>query len=148
MNASRRRLLTALLVPMLAVRMLLPAGFMPVAGPHGLRIVPCPVGMPAPLHAGHGAHEAPHDHHDGHAGHHPAAGQAGDLDDPPDQASGHERATHCAFAPVAAAAPPVPFVVAMVDLPAAFIASPAAATRPPSTGPPRTDSARGPPALS
>ncbi len=143
-------MLIALLVPMLAVRMLLPAGFMPVAGPEGLRIVPCPVGMPAAAVPLHGAHDVHHGHgaHDSHGDHHRAAGHEGDIGDPGDAGNGHERATHCVFAPVAGAAPPLPFVVAMVDTPATFIASSAAVTRPPSTGPPRTDSARGPPALS
>jgi hypothetical protein len=58
-NASRRRLLIALLLPVLALRVLLPGGFMPVAEAGELRIVMCAEGLQVPT--GDGGHPATED---------------------------------------------------------------------------------------
>ncbi len=49
-NASRRRLALALLLPMLALRALLPGGFMPVVEAGELRIVMCADGLQLSTH--------------------------------------------------------------------------------------------------
>jgi len=43
---SAQRWLRSLL-PLLALRLLLPVGVMPMAGPHGIELVPCSMGSPA-----------------------------------------------------------------------------------------------------
>lgn len=48
MNASRRRLTIALLLPLLTLRALLPGGFMPVVDAGELRIVTCADGLQLP----------------------------------------------------------------------------------------------------
>lgn len=58
-NASRRRLLIALLLPVLALRVLLPAGFMPVVEAGELRIVMCAEGLQG--QPGDGGHPATED---------------------------------------------------------------------------------------
>jgi hypothetical protein len=58
-NATRRRLLIALLLPVLALRVLLPGGFMPVVEAGELRIVMCAEGLQLP--AGDGGHPATED---------------------------------------------------------------------------------------
>jgi hypothetical protein len=115
-NASRRRLLIALLLPVLALRVLLPAGFMPLAEGGELRIVMCSEGMQIP-----GT-----DSGDGHP-------QGDDMG-------------KCPFASAGSPAPPSYFVAGAIAAPLGtqFI-SLAAEDLPPSTGPPRAAAARAPP---
>jgi hypothetical protein len=115
-TASRRRLLIALLLPVLALRVLLPAGFMPVSDGGELRIVMCSEGM-----------------------HLPDAGTGGDRPDGDDMGN-------CPFASASFNAPLPQFVVvaATPTLSARFISF-AADDLPPSTGPPRAAAARAPP---
>ncbi len=106
---TKRRLL-ALVLPLLLLRLLVPAGFMPMAGAGGLEIVLCPAAAALPpglamAHAGH------HMHHAGHAG-----------DTAPPAIEHH---SPCLFA--AGAAPPVPPAVLLA---AASPAAPAAAPLP------------------
>lgn len=87
---TKRRLL-ALVLPLLLLRLLVPAGFMPMAGAGGLGIVLCPQEARLPpglamAHAGHAMH---------HAGHHGGGAPAS-----------AEHHAPCLFA--ASAAPPVP----------------------------------------
>jgi hypothetical protein len=119
-TASRRRLLIALLLPVLALRVLLPAGFMPVADAGELRIVMCSDGMQLP---GTGP---------GDSGGHPP----------------HEMGK-CPFASAGFHAPPTQFVATagMPVLSVQFHSFPAA-DLPPTTGPPRTSAARAPPHIS
>lgn len=115
-TASRRRLLIALLLPVLALRALLPAGFMPVTDGGELRVVMCSEGMQLSL-AGTG-------------GDHPAGEDSGT----------------CPFASASFIAPLPQFVVvAATPAPGAGFISFAADDLPPSTGPPRAAAARAPP---
>lgn len=120
-TSSRRRLLIALVLPVLALRVLLPAGFMPVAEGGELRIVMCSEGLQLPAGA------------DGDSGDHPAPADTGD----------------CPFAQASFNAPPVQFVAfaALPVLTRQFHSS-AAEVLPPATGPPRVGTARAPPTLS
>lgn len=125
-RAFRRRLLTLLLLPALALRVLVPAGFMPVVEGGELRMAVCPDAMhlPASSHGNHGL------------GHH-----GGDDDQPPARGMGK-----CPFANAASSAPPLQFA-ATLAMPApafAFLAPLAEGVRP-SAGPPRETAARAPP---
>lgn len=125
-RASRRRLLTLLLLPVLALRVLVPAGFMPVVEGGELRMVVCPDAMHLP--------EPGHGHH-GHENH------GGEDDQPPARGMGK-----CPFANTGSSAPPVQFA-ATLAMPApafAFLAPLAEGVRP-SAGPPRETTARAPP---
>jgi hypothetical protein len=142
MTRRRQHLVLALLLPLLALRALLPVGYMPVADAHGLRLILCDAGRvdritqhDDPVHHDPAHHAAHHDaaHHDA-APHDPAHhGQPGSPSD-------------CPFAHAAFNAPPP------------HLASGAIATAPelhfvvrsfqnlrPLTGPPRQASARAPP---
>jgi hypothetical protein len=115
-NASRRRLLIALLLPVLALRVLLPAGFMPVTDGGELRIVMCSEGMQMP-----GA---------GTGGDHPVGEDMG----------------KCPFASASFHAPLLPFVVlAATPTLSTRFNSFVAVELPPATGPPRAAAARAPP---
>ena len=103
---AKRRLL-ALVLPVLLLRLLVPAGFMPMAGAGGLEIALCPAAAALPpglamAHAGH------HMQHAGHAG-----GTA------PPAAEHH---APCLFA--AGAAPVAPPAVLLTAPPAAPLAAP------------------------
>jgi len=112
-------LLIALLLPLMVVRGLLPAGYMAVAEGGGLRIVMCSAGL-APA-----GDDAP----------------ASDSDDPRPADSGT-----CLFAHAATVAPPVLQQVA-ASAPPALLQLPRgeSAALPPATGPPRSAAARAPP---
>lgn len=117
MRRSRRHLLIALLLPLLALRALLPAGFMPTADADGLRLVMCSDGLVP----------ATNDHDEG------APGLAWDAGD-------------CPFALSALLAPAVePASGSLIPFLMFLDAAPAATTLPPATGPPRQTTARGPP---
>lgn len=121
MSASRRRLLTFLLLPVLALRVLLPAGFMPVVEGGEVRIGLCPEGMHMPGHA-----------HDGDDGQ-------------PEE----RRMGKCPFANAGSTAPPPQFLPSRAMLVPAFrFHPPAAAEQPPAAGPPREAAARAPPLAS
>ncbi len=126
---SRRRLhlVIALLLPLLALRTLVPAGYMVTAADGGLRIVICD--------AGFAGGNTPAHHHGDHHGH-----QHGGTDPQP---SGGE---HCPFAHAAVNAPP-PLLVsgALVPLLQVTFTSRSSEQLPPATGPPRQTSARAPP---
>ncbi len=117
---TRRRLelVVLLMLPLLLLRGLLPAGYMVDTQQGELRVVMCSDGLLPPAADGLGDN--------GHA-----------VSDSAD----------CPFALSAASAPPVQFVTGVVQpvLEARFI-SLAAAQLPPATGPPRLSAARAPPA--
>ena len=115
-----KHLTIALLLPLLVLRAMLPAGYMPVADADGLRIVMCSASLPASLDDSTGSgHELP-----------PNAGE-------------------CAFAHSAGAAPPVSIDGLQVFAPA-FNAETIGDYRSPDLpiDRPRAHAARGPPALS
>jgi hypothetical protein len=119
---SRRRLhlLIALLLPLMVVRGMLPAGYMASAEGGKLRIVMCSAGL------------APADTRGGT--------DSGDqtVPDP----------GHCLFAHAATLVPPVQAQLATVAVPETVqFSSLESTTLPPATGPPRTAAARAPPAL-
>jgi hypothetical protein len=119
---SRRRIrhVIALLLPLMVLRALLPAGFMPVAEHGELRMVMCSAGLalPGTDHSGKGTQD-------------------------------HTGSDSCPFAHAAASAPPTQHVVAITEpLREVRFLSLAIDTLPPATGPPRTAAARAPPALS
>jgi hypothetical protein len=120
---SRRhlRLTIALLLPLMVLRAMLPAGYMPVTENGELRMVMCSAGMQLP---GNG------DGND-HNNHQPAS----------DTGS-------CPFASALVSVPPVQYVAAVVTAVEFGFSTQAADELPPSTGPPRTTAARAPPALS
>jgi hypothetical protein len=127
---TKRRLL-ALVLPLLLLRLLVPAGFMPMADSGGLGIVLCPdqAVLPPGLSVAHMGH---HMHHAGHAG--------GTL---PPAAEHH---APCLFA--AGAAPPVPpALLFAAGAPAALAAAPLPAQARASALPVilRAQSARAPP---
>jgi hypothetical protein len=104
---TKRRLL-ALVLPLLLVRLLVPAGFMPMAGAGGFGVALCPgeAALPPGLMAAHAGH---HMHHAAHPG----------GTEPP--ASEHH--APCLFA--AGAAPPVsPATLLAAAAPAALAAAP------------------------
>ena len=71
-SPRRARRLLALVLPLVLLRLLLPAGFMPVAAAGGVRIGLCPGEAAMAVHAGtHAAHVL---HHAGHSG---GAGEPG-----------------------------------------------------------------------
>jgi hypothetical protein len=118
-SRSRRHLVVALLLPLLALKALLPPGYMPAAGEGRLRIVMCSAGLAAL--AG--------EQHDG-TGSQPA-----------------EHAT-CAFAMAGAAAPPPSQVISWLPLREAGLPlAPIAAVAVAGTGLRRFQSPRGPPAI-
>lgn len=122
---SRRRL--QLLILLLALRTLVPAGYMVSVTDGGLRIVFCDAGF-----AGWKAPAA--DHHAGHHDHqHGTDPQPGGGED-------------CPFAHAAVNAPP-PLLVSggLVPLPQISFTSRSSEHLPPATGPPRQTSARAPP---
>jgi hypothetical protein len=122
---SRRHLylVLTLLMPLLTLRALLPAGYMVAAAGDGARIVLCSEGFAA-LHAPADASQQPQ----------PAGDGDGDGD--------------CAFAHAASSAPP-PHYVAGAFIPALEVGfrSAVADALPPATGPPRHAGARAPPAF-
>lgn len=116
--------LLALMLPLMLLRALLPAGYMPVVEQGALRIVLCSAGLA--LYTS--AHNSDH----GSDEHAPRAISA-----------------DCAFAYASPAAPPVHYAAAVTTLPIQWPAAFGATLQlPPSTGPPRTAGARAPPALS
>jgi hypothetical protein len=120
-SASRRRLLTFLLLPVLALRVLLPAGFMPVAEGGEVRIGICPEGMHMPGHT------------------------SGDNDGQPEE----RRMGNCPFANAGSSAPPPQFLAThAMRVPAFRFDPPAAGDQPPASGPPRNAAARAPPLAS
>lgn len=113
------RLVIALLLPLMVLRAMLPAGYMPVAENGELRMVMCSAGMQLP------------------GGDHTDHGQQPATD------------TVCPFASALTGAPPVQQAMLAVVAAAEFpFTSFSADTLPPSTGPPRITAARAPPALS
>jgi hypothetical protein len=112
-------LLIALLLPLMVMRGLLPAGYMAVAEEGELRIVMCSAGLAMPGDAGSGS----------------------DSDDNPAPDSGN-----CLFAHAATVAPPVQVVLAVTTAPV-FVPLPSddSTSLPPATGPPRLAAARAPP---
>lgn len=119
---SRRRihLLIALLLPLMVVRGMLPAGYMAAAEDGKLRIVMCSAGL------------TPADTSDG--------SDSGDHTVPdPGQ---------CLFAHAATLVPPMQVELATVAAPATVqLSSLESTTLPPATGPPRAAAARAPPAF-
>jgi hypothetical protein len=114
---SRRRALSLLwvLLPLMVARVMLPSGYMPVDGMHGLRLVLCS-GVVLP----------------------PA-------DDAPQPAGQHAGEFSCPFAQAPAFAPPFEFArVAAAPLVSAA-PSPLTPRSAAPSGPPRLDRARGPP---
>lgn len=119
MSRRRLHLVIALLLPLLALRALLPAGYMPSADAGGVRMVLCSAGL--------AALSTPDD------GSHPARSHAGD---------------DCLFAHAALNAPPPHRVdVAAAVVPDGRFVVPLASAAPPSAGPPRQGGARAPPVL-
>jgi hypothetical protein len=120
---TRRRLhlVIALLLPLMALRSLLPAGYMTVAEHGTLRIVMCSAGLALSADAGKSSTD------------HQLPGDSGT----------------CSFAHAAVSAPPVQHVVTLLDPPRELLfVSRSVDTLPPATGPPRMAAARAPPALS
>lgn len=116
---SRPHHLLILLLPLLALRAMLPTGFMPTPAEGELRLVLCSEGLL------------------------PQADDAAGSDHPPSTAG------ECPFAQTAFQAPPPQFLVlGTAPLSARAALPPASQWLPPSTGPPRTAGARAPPALS
>jgi hypothetical protein len=118
---SRRRihLLLTLLLPLMALRALLPAGYMVSATDHGARVVMCSGGFASlDTPAGDTGHQQPASYDD------------------------------CAFAHAAYSAPP-PQMVALAIVPTFDVrfVSQTADQLPPATGPPRSTGARAPPAI-
>jgi len=116
-------LVIALLLPLMVLRAMLPAGYMPVAQDGTLRIAMCSDGIQ------------------------PAATDHGDKS----TGSGHEQSSvsgSCAFANAAASAPPPAALqsIAVIEFDAGFIPAGAAPHR--SASIVRVQSARGPPSLS
>jgi len=112
-------LVIALLLPLMVLRGLLPAGYMAGTQDGQLRIVMCSGGLAAPVDD-HGRHPAP-----------------GTTDCP------------FALAHVTGIAPPVQPVLALLAPPPAIpFVSFTSALLPPATGPPRIATVRGPPVLS
>lgn len=123
MTRRRLDLIIALLLPLMVLRALLPAGYMPVAEDGELRIVMCSDGLV------------------------PAA--ASSADDGSTQHKLPPNAGDCPFAHAAIDAPAVVVVITAVAAPVlpGLIAG-RQSNLPLATGPPRHHSARGPPALS
>jgi hypothetical protein len=120
------RFLIALLLPLMVLRAMLPAGYMPVAENGALRIIMCSDGIYASA-ADQGAKQTTTNN---------------DHKAPPNYSD-------CPFAHAAVDAPPVVVTALLVDAPLtlAFNTS-ARAQLPLTTGPPRQLSARGPPTIS
>lgn len=118
MNAATRRLLIALLLPVLALQVLLPAGFMPVAEGGELRMVMCAEGLQLP---GSDGGEAPAPDESGKC---PFALATASVLPPQSMAHG-----------LAPALSSQPHALANEDLP-------------PAAGPQRSNTARAPPAFS
>lgn len=117
MTRSRMHLLSALLLPALLLRALLPAGFMLEAHDEQLRIVLCSDGLEAPLDGGKGKGG-------------PAPGDSGD----------------CPFAHLPGSAPPPSLAERRLPAPPLLYLWPAGESiRPGSEGPPRATAARAPP---
>lgn len=111
------------LLPWLAARLMIPAGFMPVTGDAHLRWVLCSVTAPP-------AERAP-----------PAA--------PGDGAAGLHKTLLCPFAAAAASAAPPPAAAVFASaVPSRAFVPPDRPAPPVSSGAPRSQQARGPPALS
>jgi hypothetical protein len=126
-SRRRLRLVITLLLPLLALRALLPTGYMVATDGGVLRIVPCDAGIAAhsAAAAGHGHH---HQHHHG---------------DPDPQPTG---GLDCPFALAAVHAPPPPLVSGVpVPVPHFTFVSRTSEQLPPGTGPPRQANARAPP---
>jgi hypothetical protein len=125
---TRRRihLLVTLLLPFMALRAFLPAGYMLGApGAAGWALVMCSQGLYAP----------PHVSGDGHGGGHQLPQDADHSD-------------HCPFAMATAAVIPVSALWSMPAVSFTLHFTPAATDElPPATGPPRQAPARAPPAL-
>lgn len=124
---SRRRLhlVLTLLLPLMALRALLPAGYMPVSENGELRVVMCSQGLMQP----------------------------GDpADNGNDRGDGHQlppNAGECPFAHAMVAAPPVAATLGIaVPAPVLLFVSRTDGQLPPATGPPRRTPARAPPAFS
>jgi hypothetical protein len=126
---TKRRLL-GLVLPLLLMRLLVPVGFMPMAGPGGLEIALCPAAavLPPGLATAHAGH---HMQHAGHAG----------GSEPP----AAEHHAPCLFA--ASAAPPLAPGVLLAAAPPALAAANLPAQARDSALPvtPRAQSARAPP---
>jgi hypothetical protein len=112
-------LLIALLLPLMVMRGMLPAGYMPVADGGVFKIAMCSDGLQQPLG-------------DGDTDNRHLPGSTGD----------------CLFAHAASIAPPAQGVVIATGLAELFYFIPAESTsQPPATGPPRLAAARAPPAF-
>ena len=124
----RLHLLVTLLLPFMALRAFLPAGYMlgaPPAGETGWALVMCSQGLYA------AAHDAGDDHSSGHQ-----------------LPQGADHGDHCPFAMATAAVLPVAATWSMPAVSFAIHFIPAAVDHlPPATGPPRQAPARAPPAL-
>lgn len=118
----------ALLLPLMVLRALLPAGYMPAVEHGQWRMVMCSAGLQLPA-AHHTDHQPIPDH--------PGSGHSGSPDG------------GCPFASAAQTAPVCQYVVAIIEpLRKVQFAAVAADDLPPATGPPRRTAARGPPSLS
>ena len=115
---SRRRIRgwIALLLPLMLLRALLPAGYMPVAAQDGLHIVMCSDGLADRTAPAPGPDHSP----------------------TPD-------GSHCLFAHAAAFAPPQAAAAIVTPAPVAFSTAPDPVSGSTATGPPRLHTARGPP---
>lgn len=109
----------ALLLPLMLLRALLPAGYMPVAVDGELRIVMCSAGLALIADTGN----------------------TGDHTQPSDDGS-------CLFAHAAAFAPPAAAPCCAVAPPSLSFDASLITELPPATGPPRATSARAPPSFS
>jgi hypothetical protein len=104
-NRPMSRWITSLLLVALAVRALVPAGFMPASDrPFSFQICPdaFPAGLLSRADRAHAAHE-----HGGHANHHldEFAPSGADSSNGGSHEHGAARAEHCVFAAVASSAP-------------------------------------------
>jgi len=114
---SRRRIRgwIALLLPLMLLRALLPAGYMPVAAQDGLHIVMCSDGLAERTDTAPGNHSQTPD------------------------------GSHCVFAHAATFAPPLAEAGFLAAAPIAFFTGVDPVSEGAATGPPRLHSARGPP---
>jgi hypothetical protein len=115
LTRARKHLLVALILPLLVVKAMLPAGFMPTVSDGQLRIVMCSAGL----------------------------AQAGSAT--ADESLPGERAPNCAFAVAGLAAPPPPLLTMLVPLAPCHLPAPSNAAVTATAALRRYQSPRGPP---